>query len=645
MIWAELLKNLLYFAAFAMVLWAPLGRWILARWDEKSLRNATSLPIAIGMGTWALLVLLLGVTGLLYRPVLVVLGIILFAVLRLDRYLLPRKSERDNRRMSVEQVVFIAILAATTLIYFSLVFASAFAPEMSYDALNAHLPYARDSAIAHRAGFARNNWSSMMPSLSLMSYITAFLFSNVTLAKLFNVLCYLIGGGILYWFTRRWWGGIHAATACVLFWSCPVALYEATTAMVDLPLTVFSAIAVLSLMEWIRRENFVFFWLSAISLGLALGCKYQAGFWILPLLILIWWHEAKVRMCDSRRVLALTLKYSLVAFLIFLPWLVRAYIYTGNPVFPVANNIFKSPLFPPTMDAAARGVYANIGEGFSAIKLFRLPWAVFFKPAPFHGTLGAIFFIGTLLALLRHKTPQVQNGLFCALIFFGTWAITAQEIRYLLPLLPLLAILTTAGFLGTNSEPRIESGEAGNAKWIKRLGYYGGMAAIVAGSCMAFPLIYPKLIHDWTYWHSFKSPFPYLLGCETQEEFLQRDVPSIYVFDYINKNLKAGDLVYLLGEGAVFYSHVPALYSFTVDGDSILLQETEEDLIAKLKQVGVTHVLLNYSSAVPIPGVKIRPGVYFFLDKGFVARHLAPIYARNNVALYRVGKMETRPPY
>jgi hypothetical protein len=638
MVWTEALKNIALCGAFALILWAPLGRWILGRWDEKSLCNATSLPIALGMGVWALWILLLGVTGLLYKSVLVISGIALFAVLRLDRYLLPQKREGGNPPKNPGQAIFIATLAVIALIYFSLIFASAFAPELSWDSLNVHLPYARDSAVAHRLGFVRNNWSSLMPSLPLMSYITAFLFSNVTLAKIFNVLCYLLGGGILYWFARRWWGTAHAVAACVLFWSCPVALYEATTTMIDLPLTVFSEIAVLSLLEWVRWEKTAFFWLSAISFGLALGCKYHAGFWLLPLLAVIWWHEAGVRKHNRGHALMLAFRYSIVAFLIFLPWLVRSYIYTGNPVFPVANSIFKSPLFPPTMDAAARDVYVNFREGFSLIKMLELPWAVSFQPASFHGTLGAIFFIGTLFALLRRKTPQVRNGLFCALIYFGSWALTAQEIRYLLPLLPLLAMITTAGFLGISPTPLVESVEARKVALLKRLGYYGGMAAIVAGSCMAFPPVYPKLVHDWTYWHSFISPFPYLSGRQTREEFLQRDVPSIYVFDYINKNLKSSDLVYLLGEGAVFYSQVPALYSFTVDGDSVLLQDTGEGIMERLRQLKITHVLLNYNSVTPpISGVKIRPGAYIFLDKAFLERYLAPLYSKNNVVLYRVN--------
>jgi hypothetical protein len=636
MIWFEALKNIALCAAFVLLLWAPLGRWLFYRWAPRTIGSSTSTSIALGMGIWALLILLLGVTGLLYKSVLVIAGLTLFAALRLDRYLLPHGRKEEGLPTRPGQIIFIAVLGGIIFIYFLLIFASALAPELSWDALNVHLPYARDSAMTHRAGFARNNWSSMMPSLPLMSYITAFLFSDVTLAKLLNVLCYLIGGGILYWFARRWWGTLYAVAASALFWSCPVALYEATTTMIDLPLTVFSEIAVLCLLEWVLRESSVFFWLSAISLGLALGCKYHAGFWILPLLAIIWWHDTKVQRHNKRHALKLALGYSLVAFLIFLPWPIRTFVYTGNPVFPVANGIFKSPLFPPAMDAAARDVYVNLKTGFSLLRILKLPWAVSFQPVSFHGTLGAIFFIGVLLALLRNKTALVRNGLFCALIYFCSWALTAQEIRYLLPLLPLLSILTAAGFLGANPGLPIEREQTRKFAVIRRFGYYGGISAIVAGTCFALPPIYPKLVHDWTYWHSFKSPFPYLFGKETREEFLLRDVPSIFVYNFINKNLGRENLVYLLNDGAQFYCEVPALYSFTVDGDSILLEETEKDLVKRLRQVGVTHILLNYNNIPPISEVKVRPGAMFFLNEVFRERYLVPLYSSNNVVLYRV---------
>ncbi|MBP1602149.1 MAG: hypothetical protein H6Q06_2300, partial [Acidobacteria bacterium] len=128
----------------------------------------------------------------------------------------------------------------------------------------------------------------------------------------------------------------------------------------------------------------------------------------------------------------------------------------------------------------------------------------------------------------------------------------------------------------------------------------------------------------------------FLTGKQTAQEYLSRDVPSIYVYDYVNANLRATDRVLLLNDSAQFYSRIPTLYSFTVEGERILQETTEEGVMRRLKESGISHVLLNYNGVAPLSGVEPRQGVYFFLSPGFRERHLGTIFSRNNVTLYRV---------
>ena len=96
------------------------------------------------------------------------------------------------------------------------------------------------------------------------------------------------------------------------------------------------------------------------------------------------------------------------------------------------------------------------------------------------------------------------------------------------------------------------------------------------------------------------------------------------------------DRILLLNDAAQFYARVPTLYSYTVEGEEILLQETSEGVLRKLKESGITHVLLNYNGVAPLPGVVPRRGVYFFMDPTFQEKHLETMYAKNNVVLYRL---------
>ena len=280
------------------------------------------------------------------------------------------------------------------------------------------------------------------------------------------------------------------------------------------------------------------------------------------------------------------------------------------------------------MEKAALAMYDNEGVGRSWQTLAGLPWTLTFHPGPFRGNLGVLFFPGVVLALFRRKTPSIRFGLVLAGAYFYLWALSAQEIRYLLPLAPLLSGLTAFGVLG-------ESRGLATGHSSKVLAYVG-LVVILCGSVMSFPSVYPIWTKEWTYWHSYQSPFPYLLGRESRQEFMRRDVPSVYVYDFINERLAVTDRILLLNDAAQFYARVPTLYSYTVEGEEILLQETSEGVLRKLKESGITHVLLNYNGVAPLPGVIPRRGVYFFMDPTFQEKHLETMYAKNNVVLYRL---------
>ncbi len=615
-------KDLTLCAVFALLLWAPLGRRVVERLAGGGHAFGYPAALSIGIGLWGLWTLLLGLCGLLYSWVVAVCAALAFVALRLDRRLIAVRTDPPWGRADLAAAAVLGILSA---LYIAIALASAAAPELAFDALNVHLPYARDAAAAHRAGFVANNWSSVMPALPLMSYITAFLYSGLGLVKLVNVLAYVLVGAVLCGVAREWWGRTHGVAAAALFWSCPVAIYEATTALIDLPLTLYSAIAVCALLEWTRTGSEGGLRLSALALGLAFGCKYHAVFWVPPLLGIMAWHLLVVRRSTPGDAARTILRYGALAFLLFLPWAARAWYYTGNPVFPAANGFFQSPYFPPSMQSAAAAAYANEGVGRDWQALLTLPWTVTLHPGPFRGTLGLIFLPGVVLALFRSRSRETRYALALAGAYFLAWGLTAQEIRYLLPLAPVLALLTVAGVLGT----------APAARATLRPGRLAAIAVLVAATVMALPSVYPLWARAWTYWHSYRCPGPYLMGRETAEQYVLRDVPSVYVYDYVNRNLTGQDRILLLNDAAQFYSRVPTLYSFTVEADRILMDTTEEGVIAKMRASGVTYVLLNYNGIAPLPGVVPRRGVYFFLDGRFRDRCMDPVYSRNNVTLYR----------
>jgi hypothetical protein len=638
-----LVKDIALCVAFLFLMWAPLGRWILDKLGKRKLPTCLALSISLGMGAWGLLVLILGVVSSLYVPVLLTGAVLILVLIRPLRRSKQRPPERMWQAGSglPSRRVFVTLLWIVASTHILIVVTSALAPEVAFDALNVYLPFARNAASLHRLEFAPNNWNSSMPMLPVMSYVMAFLFSGQTLAKLFNTSSYLLCGTLVYFYVSRRWSPLHGSTAALLFWSSPLALYEATTALIDLPLALYSTVAVFSLLAWTRGGERSMLWVSAIALGLALGCKYQAAFWIAPFALVLIWESLTVRKSGYRELIRTLTIYLLITGILFLPWLVRAWYYTGNPVFPLANWFFKSVYFTPAMEDAAMAAYRleGVGRGWSA--LLTLPWTVSFHPGPFRGTLGAVFLLGLIMALLRRRLSDVRYGFLLVCAFFYEWALTLQEIRYLLPLAPVLAALTAFGILGDPSGFQAEQ-KSSETRRFETFVAVAGLLVVLSAAALSFPSVYPRWTKEWTYWHSYQPPFRYLLGWQSAQDYLRRDVPSIEVYDFVNEKLTQQDRILLLNDASQFYSHVPTLYSYTVEGESILLQESEEGLLRKLRDSHITHVLLNYYGIRPLPGVAPRQGVLFFLDPEFQRKHLATVFSSNNVVLYRVAGIQAR---
>jgi hypothetical protein len=645
-----LLEPLMMSAAFAVLVAAPLGRRLLERLGVEGRAHTYGLALAAGTGVWGLLVLGLGLARLLYPAVVLGLAALLFLLFRFDRVLLPSRGAAAATRPAAPSsaqgrsrvaALVEAALAAAAVACLLVVLASALAPETAFDALNVHLPYSRDAAREHRIRFVPNNWSSAMPALPLMSYITGFLLQGVELAKLFNFLAYVTTGLVVRGFLARTAGRVEGLAGALLFWSSPIALYEGTTALIDMPLALYSAVGVLALLEWLRSGERRVPVLSAVGLGLALGCKYHALFWVPPALILVAWGARRTGL-GARGAAGLVLRYGAIVALLAAPWLLRAWIYTGNPVFPAANGLFRSPYFTPAMEAAARAAYANEGLGTSVRALARLPFDVAFHPGPFRGTVGPIFLLAVLGALARAALGRgalLGPALLLAAGYFYAWALTAQEIRYLLPLVPLLAAVGGLSLAPASAGgARAEQSDGSSTRPGPAAVRYAGAALVIAAAVANLPPLYSRWVTDWTYWHAYQSPIAYLRGRQSAEEYLKRDLPSIYVYRYVNAALRPTDRILLLNDHAQFYSLVPTLYSFTVDGERVLQEETESGVLERMKEFGITHVLLNYNGIAPIRGVAPRRGVYFFLERSFRERHLESVWSQNNVILYRVRR-------
>ena len=128
---------------------------------------------------------------------------------------------------------------------------------------------------------------------------------------------------------------------------------------------------------------------------------------------------------------------------IFGPQRLWTWVGTGNPFYPLLNNIFKSPYFAP--------VNANYDFPYygphSLSALFSLPWTMFFYPSRFveavpaggYSVLPALFFLALLVGWTRGRAGgRLWVALWAA---FALWWLEIRYLRYLLPYTVVAVIL------------------------------------------------------------------------------------------------------------------------------------------------------------------------------------------------------------
>lgn len=328
----------------------------------------------------------------------------------------------------------------------------------------------------------------------------------------------------------------------------------------------------------VRRATLV-----ALLIGVATGCKPTAVIFLAPTGAIL------MAMSAPRKAWALMFGVGVaVGLLTLAPWLARNAVYTGNPVFPHANNIFGHAHWTPEQSARYAAGHRFDGSVFRRIATLVAPAAEAGNPAvvrwrgltnpqwaltPWLGLVGMAW----LLTASRRRTVALAllGGTAGALI---AWmALTHIQSRFLVPLLPLFVV----GFgLGAASLPRpiraiiIPLLLAVSAVW--SMANYAGQRD---GHPNALLILGP---------HVFTGQLP--IG----------DLGDQVAWAGVNETAQAGDRVLLVGDATPMYLRRPVAYATTWDTHPLARVMRErpdrpETWAAALVADGHRWVLVSYS--------------------------------------------------
>lgn len=595
------LLQIVWLALFSSVAIA-IGARLMGWWNlHVDVRERVPLAWGLGVQVVSFGILGLGLAGWLYREV--VLGVLAVAWLacwgpfRATMGDLARLARRARQVSWSSEDLGYALAIGLAL---ALTWLGTLLPETYGDSLFYHLGDPKYFVTHHRIEPVPYTSNSLFPYGVEMLFTLALLLQGVTLAKGMNLMCWVMIAWGLYALTRPRWSRRAALRVAALGVITPVMGTQAATTYVEVALALYVLLAVWAATRWMERGST---WgiLAGLFIGMVLSIKHLLSIMFVGAFMLALVGELAGRRVPWRiagRGIAAIL---LVALGVSGIWYARAWHYWGNPFYP-----FSLPGMEGSTGANVLTLDLHPGFGKDLQAFLQLPWHATMTPQAFVGSdaqWGPLFLAlapGMGLAAFRFPYRTLFSLLIGASV--GLWFLSIQSLRYLLPLLPLVAWWCAPFLDGLKHWHR----------WSQR-----ALTTIIAlGVAINLGSI--------GYFH--RAAVGVLLGHRTAHEHLIRMERSSSAAQWVNAHLPMEARILLVNELRRFYFDRELIL------EQFYFRQTRYDraarhpdqVVAKLKQEGVTHLVVRWiDEPATEQGLSTPLAIQTLLkDPQFVARHL-----------------------
>lgn len=317
-----------------------------------------------------------------------------------------------------------------------------FFPDIRSDAMRYHLPYAKFYA-AHQ-GLAVNEYLRypLFSHNADLVYSLGYIFQKggqaEVLARLFHFFSFSLLCFGLYALIARNFNKLMAVLACFILINTKLVHIYSVSGYIDFALGLFVFASIYFIDRWQKDNNNTWLIFSAAMLGLALGTKYLALIWLIPMVV--WVYVTNKNWKHS-------LHFLLVSLLIGSFWYIRNIIIAGNPIHPFAQNVFGYWLWTPQdLIKQQAELLSRPGVDKTILNLIKLPWILLTDKNFSYDKLGwlAMGIPFTLFAFKMQKYFKIMAVFL--LVNIVIWFYSSQIARYLFSMLPLLAIFASYPF-------------------------------------------------------------------------------------------------------------------------------------------------------------------------------------------------------
>lgn len=480
--------------------------------------------IGIAIGIFSYLIFFLGLAGLLYVPLIVVVTIFFWV-----GFIVWKRKELAQTVLSffAKHKEPWVLLGITFLVLQALINSiGLLGPEIGFDATWYHLTlpklYLAYHAIFHIPGTVL--YYSDMPKLTEMLYTAGLAFGSDFFARSIHFTFGLLTCIALYKIGRKFFSPSWAIVLPVIFYSSLVVGWESVSAYIDLTRSFFTALALLAFFDWIESRDKKYFVYTALFVGLSVTTKtlalpdiavYVVAFWLLR------------KGMSTPVFLKQVLIFIGIAILCPLPWFVFAYTHTGNPLYPIFSSVL--PL-----------------AGYSYWQL-----------------INPLYLVGSLWNTFGRAADPI-HPIFLAMLpfFFIYWKKMVQETR-------ILVVLTIGGLLSWYIVP-----QTGGGRYV--LPYLATLSVLVVFILTQLPLFWKRIFIAFIIIVAGISlgyrgianakVLPVLSHKETKSQYMQAHLAfslgDFYDTDnYFATHIKPSDVVLLYGFHNLYYVDFPYIDS------------------------------------------------------------------------------------
>jgi hypothetical protein len=586
-----------------------MGRRLTQRVQFDSAGEQIAFCTTLGLGSLSYLVLLIGTLGLLHRwLILSMVGVIFLACSSAWMELFGRVSsaykKRDWLRWKPLVLISLAIVIISPVLLLPLY------PPTAFDSTMYHLACAKFYAQTGKIALTPYLRFPVFPQTNEMLFTSALLLYDSIGAQLIQFLMMLLISAGIFAFGRRHFSQRAGIWGSAIFLSNPMVLWLGASAYIDIGLALFVTMGTYSVFNWIDSKEKIWIVLGGGFWGFAAGSKYSALYFLILFGLVVLYLGMKERNLRS------LFFFVAVTIGIASPWYFRNWYYTGNPVFPFFSQIFGYGLLSPQ---DLKGLLDDLihahGTGKGLGSLLLLPWNLAFNQPKFlmEAPLSKIYLFA-LPFLLAGLSQRKIRGLFLVLFSFALfWFSTAQVLRYLVPILPLLSLA-----LGASFEHCLGLLPSGKVQWMKK-------------GIVTFAISIALFVPGWLYtFHKVQNEdYPPATKFE-QEFYLTQKLPSFPAYRYLNQAKGRNYSLYaLFDENMAFFADGTFMGDWFGPGrfEKIYSQFSNlQGVHRELRSLGANYFLVRRGRV----SIELPP------EDFFLPSHFKLVYKNEQVLLFEI---------